>query len=360
MKLPILIQKINPQLALLEANLIIRKPLFLIKFLARSLRAKLGFKNPPLKSVLFHTHYKCNLSCAHCYERNFNRTNEKKLTFEEKKQALQECLKLGALSIDFVGGESSLDPQLTELIKACSPWKTYISLATNGYHLDESLLRSLYAAGLDKINISLDSWFAEEHDQLRGKRGVHDSVFKTISLCKKIGLNFHLTIFVYKNYTASEGFKKIIEFSLQNQIRTTFKLAVPVGKWEGKEDYLITSEDREKLFTLTKNHPFLVRTCIPGPKSACPAIRNLITITAYGDILPCNVMHISFGNLRKMSIEDIIAKSKKVNYFKSKFHGCPPAEDKFFIENYITKTYDADPYPVAAEKIFKELSEDKS
>ena len=109
--------------------------------------------------------------------------------------------------------------------------------------------------------------------------------------------------FVYKNSTQTEGFRKLVEYSIQNKIRTTFKAAVPLGAWESNLDQLITDSDRNTLFDLHREYPFLVRTCIATPNSTCPGFNKIITVTAFGDILPCNAIHVSFGNIRKKNLE---------------------------------------------------------
>ena len=118
MQIPTIIQKINNRLGLVTPRLIKKKPLFLIKILFRALSQRF-WKTKQLRSILFHTHYKCNFNCKHCYEKNFNRTNEKPLTLTEKKKIIADCLKLGIVSFDFVSGESVLDPELPELLPEC-------------------------------------------------------------------------------------------------------------------------------------------------------------------------------------------------------------------------------------------------
>ena len=354
MQLPIIVQKANNRLLLVSPRLIKKKPLFLAKAFFRPLSQRLR-KTKQLRSILFHTHYKCNLNCKHCYEKNFNRTNEKPLTLAEKKTVIADCLKLGIVSFDFVSGESVLDPELPELVKACRPRKTYITLATNGYAFTEEKIKYLLDIGIDKLNISIDSWYPQEHDELRRKKGSHRHAFRTLELCKKVGMGFHITIFVHRNYTKADGFKKLVEYAIKHKIRVAFKAAVPLGAWEAKHDNLITDDDRDTMFKLYKKHPFLKRDNYGNRNGGCPAFDEVITITAYGDVLPCNTIHISFGNVRNEKLQTILNKGRKIKYFNGCYNGCPPAEDKNFIKSYLSKTYNAKPYPLIAEEIFKEL-----
>ena len=85
----------------------------------------------------------------------------------------------------FVGGEATLDKDLPTLIKAASPHKTFINIATNAYRLDEDKIRHFKKLGVDKFIASIDSWSKEEHDEQRGVKGAYESVFNALRLCKK-------------------------------------------------------------------------------------------------------------------------------------------------------------------------------
>lgn len=354
MQIPTTIQKINNRLGLVTPGLIRKKPLFLARILFRTLSQRF-WKTKRLRSVLFHTHYKCNLNCQHCYEKNFYRTNEKLLTLAEKKKVIADCLKLGVVSFDFVGGETVLDPELPELVKACRPARTYITLATNGYGFTEEKIRYLLHIGIDKMNISIDSWYPQEHDEIRRKKGSHQHAFGTLELCKKVGMGFHITIFVYKDSTKTDGFKKLVEYAIKNRVRVAFKAALPLGAWEAKHDKLISADDKDTIFRLYQKYPFL-KMCNYGNKNGgCPAFDEVITITAYGDVLPCNGIHISFGNVRNDDLQAIVDKGRRIKYFNGRYDGCPPAEDKDFIESYLSKTYNAEPYPIKAAEVFEGL-----
>ena len=356
MKMPVFLQKLNNRLVLVTPRLLQKKPLFLLRYAWRTLFPPTDLRRP-IRSVLFHTHYKCNLSCSHCYERGFTRTDEKPLTLEEKKQAIAELLRLGALSFDFVSGETRLSDELPELVRACRPERTYITLASNGWGITEEEIRRYLAMGIDKINFSLDSADPTEHDAQRGKEGVHASVMNAMRLCEKVGMDYHFTMFIYRDYTRTENFQKLVDYAIANRIRVAFKAAVPLGAWQGKHENLISEYDVKRMLELHRQYPFLKRDNYGNRCGGCPAIDEVITVTAYGDVLPCNTLHISLGNLRRESLADILLKARHIDYFKKSFDGCPPAEDLSFIENHLSKTYNAPSYPVRAEEVFEELQD---
>ncbi len=348
------LQKIDKRIALLNRRVIRDKPLFIMRAAYLSLRQKL-FNSSRYRGVMFSTHYECNFSCTHCYEKKFTKTDQSPLSFEEKRDIFKQCLDLGIIAFDFIGGESHLDPRFEELVKLCKPKMTYITLATNGYNYTEEKIKRYLSLGIDKLNISIDSWNPVDHDSFRRKKGSHVHALQTLSLCKKLGMDVTISVVVYKDYTKQSGFKDLVNFAIKNKIRLAFKLSVPVGQWEGEIDNLATDNDKKTIFELHQKYPFLTRDIYGNSHNACPAFKDFFTITAYGDVLPCNSIHVSFGNLREESLISILNKSKKVKLFSENVSGCHPAEDKDFINNYLSKSFITESYPVKAENVFEEL-----
>jgi len=277
------------------------------------------------------------------------------LTFDEKKQVIDECLRLGILAFDFIGGESHLDSNFEELVRHAKPYKHYISLATNGLGFTREKVKKFRDMGIDKFNISIDSWFADKHDEFRNKKGSYQSAFSTLNLCKELGMSVGINIVVYKDYTKEEGFKKLVQYCIDNKVSLAFKLALPVGQWQNNFETLASESDKQEIERLHALYPFLTRDIHGNQDNSCPAFKDFFTISAYGDVMPCNAIHISFGNIRQAPLVIILQQVKKMEMFSKKYKGCPPAEDFIFIQKVLSKTYNACPYPIEAKNIFDEL-----
>ncbi|GJQ59907.1 MAG: radical SAM protein [Candidatus Scalindua sp. AMX11] len=352
------LQKIDKRVTLLNKRVVRKKPLFVMRAAYHCLRQKV-FNRSGYRGVMFATHYECNFSCTHCYEKRLTKTEGRPLSFEEKRDIIKQCLDLGIIAFDFIGGESHLDPRFEELVTLCKPERTYITLATNGYNFTEEKIRRYLSLGIDKLNISIDSWYPADHDSFRRKRGAHEHALKTLSLCKRQDMDVTISVVVFKDYTKQPGFKKLVNFAIENKLRLAFKLSVPVGQWEGEIDNLATDSDKKILYKLHQRYPFLTRDIYGNSHNGCPAFKDFFTITAYGDVLPCNSIHVSFGNLREESLLSILNKSKKVKLFSENITGCHPAEDREFINNYLSKSFVSGSYPVKAENVFDELMTSK-
>ena len=345
------------KLTLLTSALIYRKPLLLLKGFLRFMQ-NCFLKGHFLSAVSFATTYDCDFDCVHCYAKSFRKTDKKPLSLENKKNVIRECLALGAISFDFVGGEISLSDELEELIKTCKPHMTYISLATNAYNLDLFKLKKFRGWGIDKLNVSIDSWDPAKHDKFRNKPDSHKKCFQILELCRKVGIQPAITTTVTKNSTKTEEFKKLVDFAIKSKIQLVFSTAIPFGSWEENYDVLVTADDLAEMNRLHKLYPFLTRDNYTNMgKYGCPAFKQGLYVTEYGDILPCAFTHIAFGNVKKESIRSIRKKALTLDYFKKYHPQCLASEDKFFITKYLSTNYSTGNYPVNAKDIFEEIAQ---
>ncbi|SDT85548.1 radical SAM protein [Desulfobacula phenolica] len=342
--------------SLLTVNLMIKKPLFILRVLQRIVYEKSTGKCR-FWSVLFATHYKCVLNCAHCYEKSFFRTNKSSLTTDEKIKILKNCLKEGILTFDFIGGESFLDKEFPKLIKSCSPHKSHIAVSTNGFLLDEEKIKAYQRLGVDKLNISLDSWFRVEHDKNRGVEGAYEKAMATIDICQKCNMNLSINFVVYNGTTKTESFRRIVDFAVKRKIKLTFLAAVPLGRCENKKEIIISEEDKDNMQQWHEKYPFLSRNCVQKCP-ICPAFSKLFAISAYGDVMPCDFIHISFGNLKNESLHLILKRVNEFDKIKGKGIGCIPAEDIDFINRYLPHICAADPYPITVQALLEKKGSD--
>ena len=151
--------------------------------------------------------YKCNINCGHCY----NQTREKsELSTEQWKVAMKTIWDLGIPHVIFTGGEATLRKDLVELIAFAESLGLITGLLTNGVKLaDEAYLNSLIEAGLDHIQITLESSDKEIHNSMTNA----DSFDKTVSgikNCVKAGIHTITNTTITKDNAA--GMVETIQF----------------------------------------------------------------------------------------------------------------------------------------------------
>jgi cyclic pyranopterin phosphate synthase len=100
---------------------------------------------------------KCNLQCFYCHREGHDSNNNRYMTPEEIGIIAKTSTKFGVKKIKISGGEPLIRKDVCEIIENIKDEKIKdISLTTNGIFL-ENLADKLKDAGLDRVNVSLDT-----------------------------------------------------------------------------------------------------------------------------------------------------------------------------------------------------------
>jgi cyclic pyranopterin phosphate synthase len=134
---------------------------------------------------------KCNLRCSYCMpaEGLAWLPAPTLLTDDEVSRLVRVAVeRLGVTEVRFTGGEPLLRPGLIRIIAGASELRPrpMLSLTTNGIGLDR-LARPLAAAGLDRVNVSLDTLDADRFAELTRRRRLPD-VLAGLAAAKEAGL----------------------------------------------------------------------------------------------------------------------------------------------------------------------------
>lgn len=302
----------------------------------------------------FQYDYSCNLRCNHCCITRL-RDNKKSrfFTIEDVKELSRQADEMGLAHIVITGGEPLIFPDFDDIVKAIDPQKFYITSDTNGWFLDEKRANHLKSIGLDKIQISLDSLSAAEHDAFRGKSGSHQRAVRAIDAAQQAGLNIILATVVGRQRVRTQEFIEFLDFAKEKGVAVFITYAKPVGAWEGNFDILVTREDMDYVRELEKRYNvFTHLTPAYGLDLGCIAVKRMVSITKYGDVMPCPYIHTSLGNFFEEPLKKIIERGMKIKYFGQHIDTCLIAEDRNFIQNYDVKKIYGKPLPVPYTEVF--------
>ena len=119
---------------------------------------------------------RCDLRCAYCIPEGFNGFEEPEdwLTFDEVERLLGLFARLGLKRVRFTGGEPLLRRNVVDLARrvAAIPGVEDLSLSTNATQLNHHA-HALKAAGVTRLNISLDSLQADRVERINGRPVLH-------------------------------------------------------------------------------------------------------------------------------------------------------------------------------------------
>ena len=133
---------------------------------------------------------RCNFRCQYCMpEEGMDWTpREELLTFEEIERLASLLVnKFGIESIRLTGGEPTVRANLSKLIEKLAKLDVDLSLTTNGATLP-LIAGDLYNAGLDRINISLDTLNRKRFESLT-RRDNLKQVLHGIEAAKSVGFD---------------------------------------------------------------------------------------------------------------------------------------------------------------------------
>ena len=274
---------------------------------------------------------RCNLSCEHCYldAEILKNGSTDELSTDELKKAIDEIALVGPeCMIVLTGGEPLLRSDIEELASHASKLGLMVVVGSNGLTLTRKRVKSLQAAGVAGIGLSIDSLDPEVHDNFRGRRGAWLKTMTAIDNCKAEGLAFQIH-FSVTDHTAHE-IDDMIDFakSCGALVLNVFFL-VCTGRGEKYTDISVenydkvlkrvveAAHDEKQLMVRAKCAPHFKRLALElDPEwpitmahgyeaGGCIAGTRYARITPEGDVTPCPFMENSGGSIREQSFADI-------------------------------------------------------
>jgi len=304
--------------------------------------------------VQFQYNYTCNFRCQHCSVRGFQGENDaRQFTIADVKELFRQADEMGLARVTITGGEPLVFKDFDALVAAIGPQKFYINCDSNGWLLDDKKAKHLKDIGVDRIQLSIDSLDANEHDRFRGAKGAHNRAIKAVDIVLAAGLGIFIQTVVTKQRLHSDEFIKFVEYFNKKGIGVFVTYAKPVGAWEGKFEVLVDKDDMNYMRELEKRYKvFTHLTPAYGLNMGCIAVKGMFSVTQYGDVLPCPYIHISIGNVFREPLKDIIQRGLDIKYFGEHIDTCLIAEDRGFIDKYIVKKIYGKPLPVPCSEVF--------
>jgi MoaA/NifB/PqqE/SkfB family radical SAM enzyme len=310
--------------------------------------------------IQFQYDYACNFRCEHCCISKFQRPRKVERASGQQffdlpgvKKLADEAHDMGLGNFVITGGEPLAFGDLDGLIAAIDPSRFFLAIDTNGWLLDLPMAKRLKKLGVDKVQLSLDGLDAFDHDAFRRKDGSWAACMTAINACQLADLHVILSTVMWKDRVHSQEFIDYLEWAKEAEIGTYVTFAKPVGAYEGNFDAVLDEEDEAHIATLSEKYDvFTHMTPSYGLDLGCIAVKRMVSITRYGDVMPCPYTHVSLGNVFKEPLRDIIERGLNNRWFAyGKKYGCLAGVKGEFIDNVITKTYGKE-LPVPYDEIF--------
>jgi radical SAM protein with 4Fe4S-binding SPASM domain len=287
---------------------------------------KLDFNRAPLL-VIWEMTQACALACRHCRAGAMDRRHPGELTYAEGKQLLREAAAMGTPLFIFSGGDPLQRDDLEDLIrhaKAQGLRTGTIPAATA--RLTRARIKSLKAAGLDQMALSLDGADLETHDAFRGVPGSFTRTLAGVVYAHEAKLPVQInTCFGPWNVEEFDEIADLVK-SLDIVFWEVFFL-VPTGRGAALEG--LRAEQCEvlfgKLYRLQSQVSFVVkiteaphyrrfvlekeRKPVPHASMGVNAGKGFCFISHTGEVYPSGFLPASGGNVRDISLGEIYRSS---------------------------------------------------
>ena len=258
--------------------------------------------------LMFGITYNCQLKCPHCCVGNYENEPNRQLTTEEVKDVLDQANK--AFVINFFGGEPTMRPDLMELIKYASERSIYVLCDTNGLKITKDYARQLKDNGLEILYVSIDSPHPEEHDKLRGMKGLFEKAIQGIKNALEVGLKCELSTYITKKNLANGDFESVIQLAKDlGATGVRYLLPTPAGRWLYHPEVVLSKEEEKKVRKIAK-FPYVCRDFYFQNQSSsqCRGLSDNVYfyISPYGEVQPCCFIPLKFGNIREEPLNTIL------------------------------------------------------
>lgn len=300
--------------------------------------------------------YRCNNACAHCY--NARERSFPSLSTADWKRVLDKVWDLRIPHVVFTGGEPTLQEDLVELVAYAQNKGLVTGLNTNGRKLaDPSLVDALVKAGLDHVQITLESQVESIHDEMVCAKGAFRDTLQGLRNVLKSPLYCMTNSTLLHNnrdelpgllkFLASEGVKTI---GLNALIYSGQARQVGTGLEEKELPALLLlarqhcEQSGQRLIWYTPTQychfdPMLLDLGIKG----CTAAYYNMCVEPDGSVLPCQSYYQSLGNILEDPWEkiwshplalslrerrDVPAECRQCDYLQECGGGCPLSRDR--------------------------------
>jgi len=287
--------------------------------------------------------FRCQNDCVHCYAGGPHETPE--LSTNQWKQVIDRLSDIGVFIVTFTGGEPTLREDLPELLVYAQNKGMVTGLITNGRKLkDKEHVGTLEKAGLDFVQVTLESHKPEIHDKMTASpgswketvAGIRNAVDSQIYVTTNTTLSKHnaptfidTVDFIKALNVAAFGCNSLIYSGKANAVSQEFALSFDelnmlLPKIRSKAEHLGL---KFLWYTPTQYCRFNPLQAGLGVKACTAALINMC-VAPNGDVYPCQSYFESLGNIltdkwSKIWSHSTAVKIRSRAYVEAKCKDCP-------------------------------------
>jgi pyrroloquinoline quinone biosynthesis protein E len=275
--------------------------------------------------------YRCPLHCPYCSNPTRYPETGDELSTEEWGRVLTEAAEMGVLHALFSGGEPLVRRDLESLVRTARSVGLYTNLITSAVGLTPDRVRALKEAGLDSVQISLQSSGADVGDEIAGAP-VHERKVEAAHRVREAGLPLTINVVLHRgNLPFLEEIVDLAEGLGAERLELAHTQYYGWA-WRNKERLLPTRSQVEAAARVADAAKLRLRGkmeilyVVPDwfgirPKPCMNGWgRRYLTVTSVGLVLPCptagGIGGLSFDSVRERSLRGIWETSDAFQRFR--------------------------------------------
>lgn len=281
----------------------------------------------PYFMVVEATH-RCNAGCVYCDSwRTPAAEREREMSLDEHTRLLREAHSLGVRMVSYTGGEPLLRPDLVEIARAAKALRMRTLVNTNGYLVSPKNARELLSV-FDGVTVSIDSLDPALQAKRRGEERSLDLALRGLDLLLEARRRpSQVRVNVVVDEGNASGLDDLAGYLRERKVpmllqplhrETLFPTIVPVSDVRKIEPHVDAINGFERFAGRSSGlsgaearymRPFYAGMAdyLKGksPWFRCYAGSFSFQVGAYGDVMVCQTMRQSLGNVRETALRDI-------------------------------------------------------
>jgi len=306
------------------------------------------------KTAYYEVSEKCNLSCKFCYSNSPYAAKPYKGNLVLERKILKKLSDINVLSLILSGGEPLLNEDVFEIVKIAKDMIPNVAITTNGTLIGIEEAKKLRDAGVDVIQLSVESPKERIHDYLRGE-GTFKKTMTAIDNLKKAGFEGEkliITATIMKHNI--ESLKDFTSFAEDIGVKSSYSLFQSSGRGKYTANKFAVScgsllsfyfnllkesggfpEDSEKHFNLAND--LIAKEIVPKVQNDCGIGKLTIAVKEKGNLVPCHLFLSSDDFILGNILEEGTVE-KAVNFVNSlpsidEVEGCKDCDIRYFCAN---------------------------
>ncbi|MBX3190828.1 MAG: pyrroloquinoline quinone biosynthesis protein PqqE [Labilithrix sp.] len=275
--------------------------------------------------------YRCPLRCPYCSNPLDYAEHHAELTTDEWKRVFTEAEALGVVQLHLTGGEPLARKDLEALAAHASELGLYTNLVTSGVPLARDRLEALASAGIDHVQVSVQSSRPDRADAVAGYPG-HAHKLEVMRWVKELGLPLTMNVVLHReNLDEIDALVALAEevsadrLELANTQYVSWALA-------NRDALLPTREQIERAAAKAAPHRERLRGSMDvlfvkpdyfgtRPKACMDGwARRFVQVIPDGRVVPCHaatsITTLRFDSVKDRSLAEIWESSEAMNAFR--------------------------------------------